>query len=305
MPRRPSLRQLEYLVAIADCEHFGEAAKRCAASQPTLSLQLKSMEDAVGARLVERTSTRVTMTPIGQRAAERARDILLQVDELLELIAGEQSALGGLLRLGAAPTVGPYLLPKIIPSLRSAYPDLKVYIREELPSRLDELLVAGEIDMVLAPIPFTHPQVTAHDVASEELLIGLAAEHPLAAEADADIPPERLKGERFLTLGLGHRLYRDVERLADRHGAELLRDYEGTSLDALRHMVGLGMGMSVFPAYYAQSEIRSDKTVTLKRLAGEPLARTIGLAWRKSSVRVDDYATVLTVTRQALDSADL
>ena len=130
MPRRPSLRQLEYLVAIADCGHFGEAAKRCAASQPTLSLQLKSMEDAVGARLVERTSTRVTMTPIGERAAERARDILLQVDELLELIAGEQSALGGLLRLGAAPTVGPYLLPTIIPSLRSAYPELKVYIRE-------------------------------------------------------------------------------------------------------------------------------------------------------------------------------
>jgi len=300
--RRPSLRQLEYLLAIADCRHFGHAARKASVSQPTLSLQLQSLEDCLGTELVDRVRNNVDLTPAGQLVVERAREILLQVDELMVAVNQETKNLGGLIRLGTAPTVGPYILPRIIPRLHASYPALRIYIREELPSRLEELLTRGDIDLALLALPTDDHRLTVCELADEKLLIGLNRDHPLARLKL--IPPQRLAGEKFLTLGRGHRLYEAVDRLADRHGAEVLRDYEGTSLDAVRQMVALGMGLSVFPAHYAASEIRKDPSVTLKSLRGENLKRSIGFVWRNSSVRAPQFNRLADLARLALRETD-
>lgn len=301
MARRPSLRQLEYLVAIVECRHFGEAAKAVAVSQPTLSIQIKALEDSIGTQLLERGRNNVAPTPAGEIVVERARDILLQVDDLIAAVQQERNNLGGLIRLGTAPTIGPYLLPMIVPRLHAAYPALKIHIREALPSRLEELVTDGSIDLALSALPARDPRLASSELIEERLLIGLARDHPLAALKS--IRPERLAGEKFLTLGRGHRLYDHVERLAARHGAEVLEDYEGTSLDALRQMVALGMGLSVFPEHYAASEISSDPSVVVRPLKATMLVRTIGFFWRPTAARTADYAALVAFASDALRAA--
>ncbi|MEQ8824832.1 MAG: hydrogen peroxide-inducible genes activator [Filomicrobium sp.] len=298
MARRPSLRQLEYLLAVAEHRHFGEAAKRTAVSQPTLSLQLQALEDSLETKLVERNRNNVTLTPSGAIVAERAREILLQIDDLIAAVRQEQDNLGGLIRLGTAPTIGPYALPLVVPLLGAEFPALRIYIREELPARLVTLVANGNLDLALVALPSHDENLVSFEVAKERLLIGMASNHKLARLKT--IPPEKLAGQKFLTLGRGHRLYEDVGRLAARHGAEVLQDYEGTSLDALRQMVALNMGLSVFPEHYAASEIAADKSVVLRPLKGEQLTRTLGFVWRRSSVRADDYVKLATIARRGL-----
>jgi LysR family transcriptional regulator, hydrogen peroxide-inducible genes activator len=296
--RRPSLRQLEYLIAIAECRHFGAAAKKAAVSQPTMSLQLRALEDAVGTRLVDRNRNNVSLTHSGTIVAQRAQEILLQIDELIAAVSRDQKNLGGLIRLGTAPTVGPYLLPRIVPRLHADFPALRIYIREELPTRLATFVADGSIDLALIALPAHDDRLHAVEIAQERLLIGMARDHPLARLRS--LPPERLAGQKFLTLGRSHRLYEEVERLAARHGAGLLEDYEGTSLDALRQMVALGMGLSVFPANYAASEIGADRSVVLRPLAGQPLVRSLGFVWRSGAVRTPDFITLASFARESL-----
>jgi len=302
LARRPTLRQLEYLLALADCRHFGEAAKRTAVTQPTLSLQLQALEDVIGAKLVERTRSRVALTPPGLLVAERAREVLLQVDDLLDAVRREQDNLGGLIRLGTAPTVGPYVLPRIVPDLHAQFPLLRVHIREDLPAILARSVSDGSLDVALIALPAQDDRLVAVEVGQERLLIGMPRRHDLARFAC--VPPESLVGQRFLTLGQGHRLYEDVSRLAARHGATVLFDYEGTSLDALRQMVALGMGLSVFPEHYAASEIGPDESIVLRPLKGERLMRSLGLIWRRSSVRASDYARLADLAGNALAIGD-
>lgn len=301
MARRPSLRQLEYLLAIAECRHFGEAAKKAAVAQPTLSLQLQALEDALGTRLVERSRNNVALTPSGVLAAERAAEILLQVDDLMAAVAREQRDLGGLIRLGTAPTIGPYILPKIVPRLHDAFPTLRIYIHEELPSRLATLVANGKLDLALIALPSQEERLVDVEIAHERLLIGVPRDHAFARVKA--IAPEHLAGQRFLTLGRGHRLYEDVGRLAARHGAEVLQDYEGTSLDALRQMVALGMGLSVFPEHYAASEIAADRSVLVRPLKGESLSRRLGFIWRPTTVRAADFMRLADIARSILADA--
>lgn len=298
LARRPSLRQLEYLLAVADCRHFGDAARKVAVSQPTLSLQLKALEDCLGARLVDRNRNRIAPTPTGAVVAERAREILLQVDELMVAVLRERDNLGGPMRLGTAPTVGPYLLPRIVPRLHADFPDIKIYIREELPARLEALVLEGEIDLALVALPARDDRLASVKISHEQLLIGMISDHPLARLKS--IPPHRLAGEKFLTLGPGHRLYEDVSRVAAGHGAEVLEDYQGTSLDARRQMVALGMGLSVFPAHYAASEVGADRSVVVRPIKGEQLVRQLGFIWRQSAVRATDYQQLAGIARDAL-----
>jgi LysR family hydrogen peroxide-inducible transcriptional activator len=185
-----------------------------------------------------------------------------------------------------------------VPRLHSEFPSLRIYIREELPIRLTGLVSDGSIDLALVALPSSDDRFHEEKIGEEDLLIGMASEHPFAKLKK--IPPERLAGERFLTLGRGHRLYEDVDRLASRHGAELLHDYEGTSLDALRQMVALGMGLSVFPGHYAASEIASDRSVVLRPLKGEPLIRSLGFIWRQAAVRRPDFMRLAELAREEL-----
>jgi LysR family transcriptional regulator, hydrogen peroxide-inducible genes activator len=287
MPYRPSPRQLEYLIAVADTGHFGEAAKLCHVSQPTLSVQLALLEEQLGAALIDRTRGRVAPTHLGQRIIETARSILNGLDNITALAKTSRTNLGGLIRFGVVPTFGPYFLPHFLPSLHARYPDLQVYVREDRPLTLEAEVENGTTDCALGPQPFPSDSFAFRPICTEQIFLGVPLKHPLARQETVDA--KMLAGEKLLTLGRGHRLLDNVRELSELAGAHLAEDYEGTSLDALRQMVSIEMGLSLFPELYAKSEFARDTNVKLVEISGWNASRTIGVIWRKGSVRESHF----------------
>lgn len=284
MSFRPSPRQLEYLLAIGETGHFGAAARLCHVSQPTLSTQLSLLEEQLGAMLIDRSPGRARLTPIGEKVIVLARTALASLDEIVGVARHSAGQLGGLLRLGVAPTFGPYYLPHLLPHLHAAYPYLEIYIREDRPHVLESTAAEGSIDCALAPQPEDRERLEYRELMVETLYLGMASDHPLAQATE--VRAGMLAGERMLTLGPGHRLSQNVRALCAESGAILREKYEGTSLDALRQMVSIGMGLSLFPELYAASEFaRREEQVVLRRIADWPLTRSVGLFWRKGHVR--------------------
>ncbi|MCB1428544.1 MAG: hydrogen peroxide-inducible genes activator [Nitratireductor sp.] len=290
MPYRPSHRQLEYLVALAEKEHFGAAARACHVSQPTLSTQIKLLEDQLGAPLFERGPGAIRPTPTGAAIVPIARSVLSLLDGIVEQAENQTGNLGRLVRMGVAPTFGPYFMPLLLPGLHERYPQLEIYIREERPAALETALAEGLLDCIVTPGPLADQRLERLEICSERLWLGIAREHPLAT-----LPVIRaadLNGERLMTLGRGHRLYDQVQRLCSQTGADLREDYEGTSLDALRQMVSIGMGLSLFPDLYARSEAVRDGRVVLRELEDWKLSRVIMFAWRSDSARQEHFRTI-------------
>lgn len=283
----PTLKQLRYLAAIAETRHFRRAAEKVHISQPTLSGQLRELEHSLGVQLVERSRAGVVLTPIGKEVATRARAVLRDVDDIVELARHGQSMLGGTVRLGVFPTVGPYLLPHIVPELHRCHPKLKLYVREELPPSILSNLEDGKLDMVLMPLPVTGADLKAVRLFREPILIVVPVDHPIAAKPAAD--HEDLKGETVLSLEREHRLHDQMRALCEEYGARLALDYEGTSLDTLRQMVGMGMGISFMPALYVKSEVVKDsRAVVARKLRSRNPTRTIGMVWRRHSARHEE-----------------
>lgn len=283
MPYRPTHRQLEYLVALGEAGHFGEAARRCNVSQPTLSVQVALLEKQLGATLIERMPGQVVPTPVGAEIIAAARIVLHGLDEIRALAASSKGNLGGSLRLGVVSSFGPYFLPYLLPELHREHRDLKVYIREDRPRLLERAVLEGETDCALGQIPDQEELFSFRHICRERIYLGVPKEHPLARLER--VPVSALKGERLLTLGPGHRLLDDVRQLATISGAMLAEDYEGSSLDALRQMVSIEMGLSLFPELYVRSEFAREQNVRLLTLDGWSGERQIGFFWRKSSAR--------------------
>ena len=287
MPYRPSHRQLEYLVAVAETRHFGDAAKRCHVSQPTLSVQIALLERQLGVALIDRTPGNIAPTHTGSRIIASAQAILHDLDDICALAKTSQTNLGGLIRLGVVPTFGPYFLPRFLPVLHARYHDLQVYIREDRPLLLEDEVAAGTNDCALGPRPSPHQAFEFREICTETIFLGVPATHRLAGFTEVDAG--QLKGEKLLTLGRGHRLFENVRELASVTGASLAEDYEGTSLDALRQMVSIEMGLSLFPELYTKSEFARDDSVRLLRITGWDASRQIGFYWRKNSVRAHHF----------------
>lgn len=283
MPYRPTHRQLEYLVALGEAGHFREAARRCNVSQPTLSVQVALLEKQLGATLIERMPGQVAPTPVGAEIIAAARIVLHGLDEIRALAASSKDNLGGSLRLGVVSSFGPYFLPYLLPELHREHRDLKVYIREDRPRLLERAVLEGETDCALGQIPDQEELFSFRHICRERIYLGVPKEHPLARLER--VPVSALKGERLLTLGPGHRLLDDVRQLATISGAMLAEDYEGSSLDALRQMVSIEMGLSLFPELYVRSEFAREQNVRLLTLDGWSGERQIGFFWRKSSAR--------------------
>ncbi len=277
----PTLKQLGYLIAIADEGHFGRAAERVHVAQPTLSAQFAALERKLGSRLVERDRNGAVLTPFGREVAERARRVLREVQEIVDMSQTATTGIVGQLKLGVPPTLGPYLLPHIVPDLHTRFSDLKLFVREGTPRRLQDELAAGELDLLLTPLPVTNPSLFVRRLFKEDLLVVCAPDHPFATAQS--VSQADLKGEKVLTLEWGYQLHSQVRALCDSCGATLLYEYSGTSLDTLRHMVGMGMGVSFFPELYVLSEVRDENEVAARRLRGEGLFREIGLVYRKNS----------------------
>ena len=294
----PTLRQLSYLIAIADERHFGRAAERVHVAQPTLSLQFAALERKLGARLVERDRNGANLTPFGREIADRARRVLRDVQGIIDLSQSATAGIVGNLKLGVPPTLGPYLLPHIVPGLHKQFPDLKLFVREGTPRRLQDELALGELDLLLTPLPAGNPALFVQVLFVEKLLVVCAPDHPFAKKKT--ISMDDLEGQKVLTLESGHHLHSQVRDLCKTCGATLLYEYSGTSLDTLRHMVGMGVGISFFPELYVMSEVRREREVKVLKLRGTTLSREIGLAWRKSSSVENTYAEIARIIEEKI-----
>lgn len=295
----PSLRQLEYLVAVAETLHFRRAAERTNTTQPTLSEQLKALEDRLGVQLIERSRSRIVMTPVGIQVVEIGRRMLRDASEIRAIAANGGKELAGLLRLGLPPTIGPYLLPHVLPALHALYPELRLYIRESPPSLLPGALEDGKIDIAITMLPVQHLELESEFLFREPLLLAVGADHRLADRGMID--KSELGGEDVLTLGPGHQLHDAVLSLCNEFGARRRPEFEGTSLDTLREMVVMGLGVTFLPGLYVRREILRDPSVRTLEIKGRSIYRTVGLAWRKSSGQRASYVKLASFFRGEIE----
>ena len=280
-----TLRQLSYFVALADTRHFRRAAERVGISQPSLSQQILGLEAALGVNLVERGQRGAVLTPQGRTILEQARRILDETTTLRALAQDAKDGVNGTIRLGSTPTLGPYLLPHVMAKLHGAYPDLKVIVRDAAPAVLQDELLSGEQDLILTQLPIHSADIESMRLFREPLKLVLARDHPLAqAPSVSDVD---LAGQDVLTLSGSYRLHAQVAGLCEELGANLRRDYEGTSLDALRQMTALNMGVSFLPALYVRSEVSPETgDVVVRPFRRDRMTRSTGLAWRRRSAHL-------------------
>lgn len=304
MPFRPSHRQLEYVVALADAGHFGAAARRCHVSQPTLSVQIAQLERQLGAPLFDRTPGRVAPTVVGDQVVAQARAVLLALDDMAAAAALGSQNLGGLIRLGVAPTFGPYFLPSLLPSVHARFPALEIYIREERPATIERGVIEGWLDVGLGPAPATAHAITFRRLCRETIYLGANATHPVAA-GRSTVRIEDLRGHRLLTLGKGHQLFERARELAAGSGADIRDDYEGTSLDALWQMVLVGMGLSLFPELYARNAYRPEAGMVLLTLEDWQAERAVGFFWRAGNGRAAQFEQLAKASDDTCKMLDL
>lgn len=285
--RLPTLRQLGHLVALADARHFGRAAEASHVTQSTLSASIKELEEVLQASLVDRTKRRVVFTPLGTEVVERARKLLEQADEIARLAQREGEPLSGTLRMGVIPTIGPFLLPAVLPQLRRVYPKLRLYLTEDLTARLIDQLHAGAIDVALLALPYDCGNVEERILFEDVFKLATPHDHPLAHAKSVRTP--QLRTENLLLLKEGHCLREhamEACRLADPRQAEVV---EATSLHTLVQMVDNGLGITLLPQLAIDGGILRGTRLSVIPFAGTPPIRTIGLIWRKGTGRREEF----------------
>ena len=277
------LKDLRYLVAVADTRHFGRAAERCFVSQPTLSAQLKKLEDQLGVQLVERQPRRVTLTPAGEEVVARARRILEASEEVVTIAQAHRDPLAGRLRVAFLPTIGPYLLPLVVPSLRKALPRLEVLLFEHQTGPMLEKLHTGEIDLGVLALPVELDGLASRNLYQESFSVVLPERHRLAARETLRVAD--LKDESLLLLEEGHCL-RDqaLEVCASAHLHEK-QDFRATSLETLRQMVATGAGITLMPRLATRGAWGGARGIVTRPLGRPTPTRQVGAVWRKSSAR--------------------
>jgi LysR family hydrogen peroxide-inducible transcriptional activator len=271
---RPTLRQLEYIVAVADTGRVGAAADLLNVSQPSLSAQLAEVEADLGVTLFVRGRSGAKITPEGEDIVRRAR-LILRDHEDLRASAKGGGIFQGRLRLGVLPSIGPYLLPEVVRRLHKEHPSFRLVVREESTRDLDEGLRSGRLDMIIST-PEDHPGTRHTALFEERFWVATALDFP-AAKARGKVTLADLKDQTFLTLGPKHRLSHIVASLASRAGGRVSDEYEGTSLDAIRLMAATGAGVAILPQIYAATEARRGTDVLLRYLDEADARRQIVL----------------------------
>lgn len=284
-----TLTELRYIVAVAREGHFGRAAESCFVSQPTLSLGVKKIEEELGVTLFERGHHEVVLTADARLIIDQAAHVLEQAERLRELARRSAVPLEGTLRIGAIVTVGPYLLPPLLPVLHERVPKLSLVIEEQLTGVLTERLKHGELDVILVSQPYREPGVETLSLYEEPLVVLLPVAHPLTRKAM--LSAADLSNETVLLLGKGNCFRDQVLQIqpgwaCHHHGAGIeAPKLEGSSLETIRCMVASGMGVSILPSTAAGADRYAQRLVTIRRFAGNAPTRTIALAWRKSFAR--------------------
>ena len=275
-----TLTELKYIVALAQERHFGRAAQKCFVTQPTLSLALAKLEDELGVKLFERNKNEVLVSARGEAIIEQARRVLDEVAKIPHLAKGAQDQLSGALRLGVIPTIGPYLLPDLVPILRKRAPAMPLVIEENLTANLAAMLREGELDVVIIALPFSMPGVKTQPVYEEPFSVVVPQGHPW--EARKGVKPSELAGENLLVLNAGH-CFRDqvLEACPGQANTALPEGRAGSSLETIRNMVASGLGVSVLPASALTSRYAT-KLLTAVPFSAPAPSRKVALAWRSS-----------------------
>ncbi len=273
-----SLKQFRYFDALAREGHFGRAAESCAISQPALSMQIKELEDTLGARLFERGAREVRLTPLGEELGARVREILRAVDEIGDLARANSDRLVGRLRLGVIPTIAPYLLPRVMQGVARDHPELDLYIRETVTPKLLQELAEGRLDAAIVALPVSEPTLTEIALFDEDFVLVRPA-----ADKDAPLPSkEGLREMRLLLLEEGHCFRDQALSFCDMPSTRPREMLDGSSLSTLVQMVNAGIGVTLLPDMALGVETRS-ADVSVHRFPAPRPRRTIGMVWRKST----------------------
>ncbi len=291
---RPTLRQLQYIVAVSETGRFHEAAKRLRVSQPSLSAQIADVEQQLNVQLIERGRNGALMTPHGEEFVRRARLILRDVEDMKSAMRSQEGILSGRIRLGVLPSVGPYLLPPVVKDLHRTYPDLRLVVEEHWTGALNTHLLDGTLDCIIST-PEDHKDVASEMLFEEHLWICAAPDDPLAGTGAVGL--QDLKGREILSVGQSQRLSRTVSDLAEAAEANMGTVFTGTSLDAIRHMAATGAGIAILPAIYALSEASRDADLVLRPLDHPQAQRRVALMWRPTSPMADSFQQMATILR--------
>ncbi len=293
-----TLKQLKYFDALARHQHFGRAAEASAISQPALSLQIKELESMFGAVLVDRSARQVRLTAVGEDMLRKAREVLLAVEELEDLMRASKGPLAGRFRLGVIPTVAPYLLPETIAELTKRFPDIDLELREAVTGSLVSDLLDSRLDAAIVALPISEPNLREFALFKEDFVL-------VRPEKDADKPvpgPEMLRTMRLLLLQEGHCFRDQALSFCEMTQAQPRQLMEGSSLSTLVQMVGAGMGVTLIPEMALPLETRS-ADVSVARFPAPRPSRTVGMIWRKSNPLADQLMQVGAIVRGVGQSA--
>lgn len=291
-----NLRDLRYLVAVAEFKHFGRAAEACFVSQPTLSTQVKKLEDELGVTLIERTNRQVMLTPVGERIVVQAQKVLREVGQMVHIAEEHKDPYGGEFRLGIIPTVAPYLLPKILAPIKKAFPNLKIHLTEAQTMTLTRLVREGDLDAVVLALPVDEDNLKQAKLYTEPFYFAVSRSHPKAAQKTASM--DDLEHEEVLLLEDGHCLRDQALEICHSHNAVENTNFRATSIETLRQMVAANVGITLMPELAISPRPGQVRYLPFKD--GEP-HRDVGLCWRSSSTRdelISELAAVLQKTMQ-------
>ena len=303
-----TLTELRYIVAVSQKNHFGKAAQACFVSQPTLSIAIKKLEQELDVRLFERSSkNEIRITEIGQQVINQAYIVLQEAQILIEIAQQGKDPLSGQFRLGVIYTIGPYLLPSLIPKLRKTAPNLKLIIEENFTANLFQSLKQGSLDAIIISYPFDEPGIETASLYEEPFIVALPRNHEWKNRDQ--IQPGDLASQDLMLLGAGH-CFRDqvIKACPDcmSGDSELTRTLEGGSLETMRHMVAAGTGITVLPRSSIPNGQKSESLIDIKPFAEPSPARTVAIAWRKHYPRKEAIFTIRdTIQTSPLDGVEI
>ena len=295
MKRVPTMKQLQYLVALADARHFGRAAEVCAVTQSTLSAGIRDLESVLGTAVAERSNRRVVITRIGGRVAEMAKEILANAETVMALARSDREPMTGEMRLGVIPTISPFLLPRVLPVLRERFPRLLIYLREEPTARLLARLEDGDLDVAVIALPYPTGDLTIDLVGEDEFLFACHREHALAGSGA--VPRDALVGADLLLLEEGHCLRGHTLDVCQIGDVRARAQFEASSLHTLVQMVAAGIGVTLVPRLAVDADITRGTDISLAPLE-IPASRQIALAWCRTSLPTKDYRLLASTLRE-------
>lgn len=303
-----TLTELRYIVAVSQKNHFGKAAKACFVSQPTLSIAIKKLEEELDVRLFERSSkNEIRITEIGQQIINQAYVVLQEAQILTEIAQQGKDPMSGQFKLGVIYTIGPYLLPSLIPKLRRNAPNLRLIIEENFTANLFQSLKQGSLDAIIISYPFDEPGIETAPLYDEPFIVALPHNHEWRKRSA--IEPGELASQDLMLLGAGH-CFRDqvIEACPNcmSGDSELTRTLEGGSLETIRHMVAAGTGITVLPRTSITQSQKKESLIEVKPFTEPSPSRTVAIAWRKHYPRKEAIFTIRdTIQASPLDGVDI